>query len=140
MGGGGNDLLDGCQLRPATPSTIMQADYRAAPGPIDARLWKGLAKGWGIDTLRHINTVSGSLYRDILVGSDANESLRGNEGNDFIKGMGGSDELFGYLGDDEIDGIDGVAGNDILNGQDGTDTCSIDSTADAADTTYDCEA
>ncbi len=91
------------------------------------RLWKGIAKGEGRDTLRHISDVLGSRYRDIIVGSDYEwEWLYGNTGNDFIKGMSGGDYLDGSEGDDELWGDDGIVGNDRLDGGEGADSCRSD--------------
>ena len=127
-GGGGDDTFHGCG-----PRTIV--DYDKSPGPIDARLWKGVAKGWGRDSLLGIDAVWGSAYRDILIGSGSSEDFAGAEGNDFIKGMGGSDDMFGNSGDDEIRGVEGIVGNDILRGFDGIDSC----IGDEDDVKYDCE-
>jgi Ca2+-binding RTX toxin-like protein len=132
-GGPGNDLLDGCKL----PG---RADYTGSAYGVDVRLWKGIAKGEGFDTLRHISDVLGSGYRDILIGSDYEwEWLYGNGGNDYLKGGAGGDYLTGSQGDDEIVSVDGIFGNDRIEGGEGTDACTYDDDSQTPDRYEECE-
>ncbi len=71
--------------------------------------------------------VTGSLFSDIIVGNDRDNTLIGLDGNDDIKGAKGNDTLSGGDGDDELDGgsdndiLYGGAGDDVLEGKKGQD-------------------
>jgi Ca2+-binding RTX toxin-like protein len=71
------------------------------------------------DILTNIENITGSKYRDLLIGDDEANTLTGGEGNDILNGGAGDDTLEGGDGDDRLNGD---AGNDTLNGGDGTDT------------------
>ncbi len=64
----------------------------------------------------------GTIFDDILIGSDRDDLLAGYEGNDLIGGNGGNDLIGGGDGNDGIYGGDGFdslygdAGNDYLVG------------------------
>ncbi|MBL8479774.1 MAG: hypothetical protein JNK59_10740, partial [Sterolibacteriaceae bacterium] len=72
--------------------------------------WRGVAfsvaanqgvDGWGtIDTLANFENILGSIYNDVLAGTDGNNSIRGNRGDDLIGGRGGNDILDGGDGTD----------------------------------------
>jgi Ca2+-binding RTX toxin-like protein len=88
----------------------------------------------------------GSLFADIIDGTDrddsidtgdGNDTVRSGEGNDRVYGVGGfdnlsgeagDDSLYGGIGDDTLDGgtgddlLDGGSQNDIINGGEGKDT------------------
>jgi Ca2+-binding RTX toxin-like protein len=58
---------------------------------------------------RHVETVIGSGFDDVLSGSKEAESLRGSDGDDQITGGAGADVLFGGDGNDRIEARDGEA-------------------------------
>jgi len=68
----------------------------------------------GIDTLRDIENVMGTIYGDSLTGNDAANELRGEGGSDWIWGNGGNDVVNGGSGDDAIAG--GAGADDIIGG------------------------
>jgi Ca2+-binding RTX toxin-like protein len=61
----------------------------------------GYAEG---DYLSSIENLTGSSYKDLLIGDDGNNELRGLGGNDTLKGGGGADTLYGGVGDDTMVG------------------------------------
>jgi len=142
-GNRGNDLLDGC-----TRSYYALAVYSGSQVPVKVNLKKGFAKGEGYDTLRNINSVNGSAFNDVLIGSDytqliatgsASEYLFGDSGRDKVVGLGGPDHLSGSNGRDQLLGVDGEAGNDELYGGLGADSCLGDSAAGVSDYQESCE-
>ncbi|WP_146585251.1 nidogen-like domain-containing protein [Puniceibacterium confluentis] len=74
------------------------------------------------------NTLTGTIYDDLLQGLGGNDSIRGNRGNDTLEGGTGDDTLRGERGDDSIDGgagadsIDGGDDNDSVNAGTGDDS------------------
>jgi Ca2+-binding RTX toxin-like protein len=76
-----------------------------------------------------IENISGSSYRDTLVGSDKRNLLQGWNGADTLVGGGGNDRLEGFKGSDTLTGglgddtLVGGAGNDDLDGGEGIDDC-----------------
>jgi Ca2+-binding RTX toxin-like protein len=62
--------------------------------------------------------VWGSMYSDLIIGSDGPNLLGGNPGDDIVAGLGGNDVVVGNAGDDLLDG---GAGNDVLAGGPGDD-------------------
>ena len=68
----------------------------------------------GIDTLRDIENVMGTIYGDSLTGNDSANELRGEGGSDWIWGNGGNDVVNGGSGDDAIAG--GAGADDIIGG------------------------
>lgn len=74
-----------------------------------------------------VEELSGTRYRDIMLGSDGDDILFGGGGHDVIRGGGGADELVGDGGDDRIlggagaDRINGGRGDDQLFGGGGAD-------------------
>ena len=55
------------------------------------------------DTIFDIEAVEGTIYRDILRGSDTYNLLDGRDGNDRLVGRGGADGLVGGPGTDTVD-------------------------------------
>ncbi len=120
--------------------------YKFSPAAVNVNLALGTATGWGTDTLKDIEHIVGSDFRDVLrgdanpnaiFGEDGNDSifggggddfLSGGEGNDTILGEDGNDTIYGGLGDDNLQGgpgddqLFGGSGNDTLNGGTGSDT------------------
>ena len=62
--------------------------------------------------------VWGSMYSDLIIGSDGPNLLGGNPGDDIVAGLGGNDVVVGNAGDDLLDG---GAGDDVLAGGPGDD-------------------
>ena len=61
-----------------------------------------------LDQIASIESVDGSIYDDVITGSDENNTLRGSTGDDTLYGLGGDDTLTGGDGIDAIDGGEGV--------------------------------
>jgi serralysin len=108
----GDDLLDGGNGRDWVDVTGM-ADAR-----IDLALTTAQDTGYGMDTLRSIENVSGGSGRDVAFGNGGANALHGNGGDDNLSGRGGNDTLHGGAGDDTLNG---GTGNDQLFGGDGND-------------------
>ena len=92
----------------------------------------GISNGWAAgDKLTSIENLSGSAYRDYLIGSDVDNQLSGNGGDDTLIGNGGDDRLTGGAGDDRLSGgtgddtLTGETGADIIDGGTGADTASF---------------
>jgi Ca2+-binding RTX toxin-like protein len=123
-GGPGADLLDG-------GSGSDYASYKDSPEGVEIHLRPGEASPSGGDaegdTLISIENVSGSDFRDILLGDDDANTLIGNAGDDFINSGPGDDNIYAGSGDDALtgevgnDGLTGGAGNDYMDGADGGD-------------------
>jgi Ca2+-binding RTX toxin-like protein len=71
----------------------------------------GYAEG---DYLSSIENLTGSSYKDLLIGDDGNNELRGLGGNDTLKGGGGADQINGLGGEDTFVFHAGEANGDIL--------------------------
>ena len=112
VGRGGNDTLDGGDGSDT-------ADFASSGGGVVVDLVAGSARGDGSDSLRSVENVTGSAYRDTLLGDAGANTLDGLGGGDIIRGREESDVLRGGRGADEISG---GGGNDELVGGDGADT------------------
>lgn len=73
----------------------------------------------GTDTLKNIEDVTGTDYKDKITGDSGKNVLTGLDGNDKLFGLGSKDKLFGGAGKDKLDG---GKGNDKLTGDGGADT------------------
>ncbi|MGQ9866955.1 MAG: calcium-binding protein [Pseudanabaenaceae cyanobacterium] len=106
--------------------------YKFSPAAVNVNLVTGVATGWGTDTLKDIEHIVGSNFRDTLTGDGNANGIFGEDGDDSISGGGGDDFLSGDEGNDSIDGgagndtifggVSGQPGNDSLFGGDGNDT------------------
>ena len=114
-GGQGADHLDG-------GDGFDTVTYEDSTSGVGVYLWgtgvDGEADG---DTYASIESVVGSSYGDILMGTDdVGEALHGGGGNDEIRGAEGDDSLYGDDGDDFLDGglgadhLDGGTGFDVV--------------------------
>ncbi len=114
-GGAGNDVLEG-------GSGIDWAIYTSAV-VVNLNQETQNTYGAGIDTLRDIENLSGSIHGDALGGDDGQNEINGNGGNDWLFGRAGNDTLRGGAGDDFIAGN---RGSDNLFGGAGVDTFIFD--------------
>ena len=84
-GGVGNDVLDG-------GAGNDWADYADATAAVTVSLVTATSSGAdGVDTLRNIESISGSTFNDTLTGDANDNSLRGGVGNDVLNGGAGFD-------------------------------------------------
>lgn len=74
-------------------------------GPMDGQMFAGVLRS--------------DWQRDVIVGTNGNDSIRAGGRDDVVCGFGGDDNLYGSYGDHTIYGGDG---NDVINGGDGNDT------------------
>ena len=129
IGGPGADALNGgpgMDIASYTSSTRgVRVDLGTSFGSSgdDAPVRGGDAEG---DSLTSIESIWGSDFADLLIGSRAANYLFGNGGNDSIWGGGGNDLLRGGMGDDVLGADDenedsSEAGNDVIYGDDGFD-------------------
>ena len=104
VGGAGNDVMDGG----------LDADtltYQLVAAGVTVNLANTGAQntgGAGIDTIRNIENLVGTVVVDSLTGDANANSLSGLAGNDVLNGAGGDDTLNGGAGDDSLNGGDGV--------------------------------
>lgn len=69
-----------------------------------------------------VNTIVGTMHRDILPGTDCADVIYGLRGNDLIIGHNGEDRLLGGRGNDQLRGVDGFA-DQIRGGRGRDDRC-----------------
>ena len=135
-GGLGDDTIDGGAITDFIFTRDGNRAYTNATSAVSADLRSGLSSGGaGVDTLRNINQLRGSIYNDTLLGSDATaytEQFEGRAGNDTIDGRGGPDKARydnapsgvvanlvtgtasdGYGGTDTLIGLEGLRGSDF---------------------------
>lgn len=76
---------------------------------IKAYLNKGyVIDGFGHrDTVKNIEEINGTIFKDVIVGNKKDNFLYGDEGNDVIKGLGGNDYIVGGGGRDKLWGGNG---------------------------------
>lgn len=105
---GGDDFIDG-------GAGNDHIGYWDATAGVNVNLATGTASGGsGLDTLVSIESVSGSMHDDVLVGNNDGNGLHGEDGNDTLQGNGGDDYLVGGRGDDTIDGgANGMFGDNV---------------------------
>ncbi len=121
VGGPGNDLLIGGEGRDTVRfDGIANAFANLAVG-------RAQNSGYGLDTFRGIENLSGGNGADHFVG-DANANvLSGNAGDDALSGGGGDDRLVGGAGHDRLigagghDRLEGGPGNDLIVAGSGND-------------------
>jgi VCBS repeat-containing protein len=107
-GRGGNNVLSGGA---GTDTAV----YAAAASGISANLGAGRTSDNGFggsDTLNGIENLTGSDFRDVMVGSAAANRLEGGLGNDYLIGMDGDDVLVGGTG--LANQLQGGLGNDTF--------------------------
>ncbi len=112
VGGSGDDSLDG-------GSETDEAGFWDAPGPVTANLTAGTATGDGNDSLTDIESLSGSLYDDTLIGDAEKNWFYPWGGDDTVDGGAGEDMVVYWVapGPVTVDLSAGTAsgeGNDTL--------------------------
>ena len=125
IGGPGADALNGgpgMDIASYTMSpTGVQVDLRTfSPGDEETKpvIRDGDAEG---DTLAGIESLWGSAFGDILLGSHAANYLFGNAGDDIVQGRAGDDLLRGGEDNDELGDAIMEEGDDTLYGDGGVD-------------------
>lgn len=106
-GGGGGDTIDG-----GAGFDIVSYSNGTAAVSVDLMnrtASRGDAQG---DRLSNIEGLYGTLYNDILVGDDNNNTLHGVVGSDRLTGNGGDDTIITWGGGRTL--IDGGTGNDLI--------------------------
>jgi Ca2+-binding RTX toxin-like protein len=109
-GGKGTDLIDFSNGHPDRGATLY------------VNLAKGIAKGYGTDSLEAIENVSGSHLHDVLIGDSGPNIL---ESVSWSSSSASNDILVGRGGNDFLDGANRYPG-DSLDGGRGSDRCSAD--------------
>ncbi|MHA7774583.1 VWA domain-containing protein [Roseibium sp. M-1] len=139
-GGGGVDILNGGEGEDVIDGGggMDIVNYSGSTARVVVNLGSQQAIGGDADGdhLSSIEGVTGTVYRDTLLGSagdnileggDESDLLDGREGNDTLRGDNGNDILKGGGGDDILSGGDGEdlifagSGNDTVFGGDGFD-------------------
>ena len=113
-GDNGADYIDGGSGRDLV-------DYSQSTAGVNVNLnrtmqYGGFAEG---DQLYNVENITGSQYRDVLVGNGDDNVIDGQAGDDKIYGGDGNDTLYGGDGNDFLSGD---TGNDTMYGGDGNDT------------------
>jgi Ca2+-binding RTX toxin-like protein len=125
-GRGGADTIDGG----AGSDT---ASYESSQARVVVNLRNAGAQSGGDaqgDRLTSIENLIGSMWDDVLTGTDGINVLSGGASNDVLIGLGGNDTLEGGAGNDTLDGGEGIdianylnatAGVQVILGQTGAD-------------------
>ena len=93
-GGGGFDLVD------------YTADFVGSV-VVDLAIATAQNTGtWGSDTITNVESISGTVFNDILSGDASGNLLLGQDGDDILNGRGGNDTLDGGAGSDTITYVD----------------------------------
>ncbi|MBK7641954.1 MAG: hypothetical protein IPJ19_02725 [Planctomycetes bacterium] len=104
-GGDGNDHMDGA-------GGLDTASYEHASSGVTVDLSiddnAQDTHGAGVDTLTHIENLTGSSHDDTLSGNNSANVLDGGAGNDTLSGGAGNDTLHGGTGDDTLIGGSGT--------------------------------
>jgi Ca2+-binding RTX toxin-like protein len=110
-GGPGNDVVD-------STYGVGTAMFGGAPRGVRVRLPQSRARGWGRDTLIHVEDVEGTSHDDVLIGNDEVHRDAGGRQSNRLSGGAGDDRIDGRGGRDWIEAGFGV---DVLRGGDGND-------------------
>lgn len=110
----GGDHLDG-------GAGIDAVSYQLATTGVQVDLRNPQVLGTFGGEIHGFENVFGSIYSDILTGTDSANNLHGGAGDDDLNGGGGNDQLSGEAGNDVLSG---GAGNNILDGGLGHDSVS----------------
>lgn len=131
VGGAGDDVLEGgigADILVGEDGVDI-ASYRHAGASVtvDLSAGVGLAGEAAGDHYEGVENVEGSVFSDIIIGSDLANRLDGGSASDTLIGGGGNDVLTGGNRDDTLDG---GGGRDVLVGGDGSDIMSGGAGAD----------
>jgi Ca2+-binding RTX toxin-like protein len=107
--GAGDDLVFGAR------NVFDKVDYSHAPRAVSIDLGAGTARGYGSDTLRHIDDARGSRFDDTIRGNRVWNFLFGGRGDDTISARGNAGGII------RPDFLVGGPGNDSMRGGDGFD-------------------
>ena len=114
---GGDDSFDGFE----GDDTIDGGDgadfasYVHADAHIEANLAAGkVTSADGNDTVLNMEGIGGSIFGDVLDGTNGDNSFYGNAGDDTLRTLGGTDTLNGGPGNDTLDGGEGRDTADYL--------------------------
>jgi Ca2+-binding RTX toxin-like protein len=126
--GAGDDLLRAVPHRGRFFHTLeLCVSYRPATGPVRVNLARGRATGQGHDRLVNIRCVLGSVFDDVLIGTDRSDGIDARGGLDLVRAGAGNDQVYGGSRADEVhlgpgdDEGEGDAGWDRLYGGRGGD-------------------
>ena len=113
-GRGGNDELKGDKGRGSVSVDMLdggkgkdEITYEGRRGAVSVRL----GRHGGEDSLKSIESATGGLGNDLLIGNSRGNVLHGGTGTDQLRGRGGRDVLMGGTGADRLRG---GGGNDLL--------------------------
>ena len=95
-GSAGDDEFDG-----GAGTDILEFNYSAVP--VTADLIAGVAAGQGSDVVNGVENLRGTIFDDVLVGSEAANTILGNLGDDVLESRGGNDSLDGQRGNDRAE-------------------------------------
>ncbi len=133
-GGSANDVLNGGPGADALDggAGIDTASYFGAPAAVIVSLAAGTASGgYGEDSLRRLENLTGSAFDDALTGDAGDNALNGMGGADILEGLGGIDSArymlasagvtvdltagtaTGGAGRDTLSGIENALGSDF---------------------------
>jgi Ca2+-binding RTX toxin-like protein len=134
-GGAGKDRFDGGAGNDTANYAGSSKEITVA---LDGENWvSSSSNGVALDRMRNVESVSGGIGNDTLIGDKLANKLIGNDGNDTILGGAGNDTLIGGRGNDSIlggkgndsllggngdDHVEGGKGNDFVDGGKGNDT------------------
>lgn len=106
-GGAGGDTIDG-------GAGFDTVSYQSSKTGVSVNLLIGTASRGDAqgDHLSNIEGLTGTLYKDVLIGDDGNNTINGLLGGDTLTGNGGNDTLIMYGGGRAI--ISGGNGNDLI--------------------------
>lgn len=110
-GGPGDDVVD-------STYGVGTVTFAGAPRGVNVRLPQSSARGWGRDTLIHVEDVVGTRHDDLLVGNDEARRDAGRRLSNRLSGGAGDDRIDGRAGRDWIEAGLGV---DVVRGGDGND-------------------
>ncbi|MDD4330300.1 MAG: calcium-binding protein, partial [Aliarcobacter sp.] len=122
----GNDTVDGEAGNDTVSYSNLAVSNLGAGVVVD--LTAQSAAGSGNDTLKSIENIIGSDFRDTLIGSIDINTIHGGAGNDTIDGKEANDTLFGEAGNDLFKSgfgdnyIDGGTGNNTVDYSQVTDS------------------
>ena len=116
-----------CEVSAGVTQTATTVTGTPADDTIDC---SAASPGKTIDTFAGNDTVTGTVFLDVITSGDGNDTITGLAGNDVVDAGDGNNTVTGGLGDDTItagtgsDTLTGSEGNDFIVGGRGIDTLS----------------